>query len=52
MRLIDLRDTHRERARIDHELRPLPRRIDSRSGYGLAQTEVVDDNVQHVDAIA
>jgi len=52
VRLIDLGDTRRERARIDHELRPLPRRLDSRIGHGLAQTEVVNDNVQQVDAIA
>jgi hypothetical protein len=52
MRLIDLRDSRREGARIDHELHPLPRRLDSRIGHGLAQTEVVDDNVQGVDAIA
>ena len=45
MRLIDLRDTGRERACIDRELHPLPHRLNGRVGYRLAKTEVVDDDV-------
>ncbi len=52
MRLIDLRDTRRERACIDHELHPLPRRLDGRIGDRFAQTEVVNDNVHNFEAIA
>jgi hypothetical protein len=52
VRLIDLRDTSRERAGVDHELHALPRPLDGRIGHRFAQTEVVDDNVQEVDAIA
>ncbi len=52
MRLIDLRDTSRERACIDCEPHPFPNRINGRLGYRFAKTEVVDDNVHRVDAIA
>src|SRR5204863_3150977 len=50
MSLIDLRDTSRERACIDHELHPIPRRLDGRFRHWFTQTEVVDDDVQHTNA--
>ena len=52
MCLIDLRDTGRESACIDHELHPLPRRFDGCIRHRFAQTEVVDDDVQRIDVIA
>jgi hypothetical protein len=52
VRLIDLRDTGREPACIDHELHSLLRCLDGRVRHRFAQTEVVDDNVHQVDAIA
>ena len=52
VRLVDLRDTSRERACVDHELHAVPRRLNGRSRHRFAQTEVVDDNVQQLDAIA
>jgi hypothetical protein len=50
--VVDPRETRCERACIDHELHPLPRRLNGRIGHRFAQTEVVDDNVQLVDVIA
>jgi hypothetical protein len=52
VRLIDLRDTSRERACIDHKLHPVPRRLDGSVGHRFAQTEVVDDNVQQLEVNA
>lgn len=52
MLLIDLRGTRRERSCIDHELHSVPRGFDGCIRHRLAQTKVVDDNVQRVEAIA
>ena len=45
MPFVDLRDASRERARVNNELHPLPRRLDGRVGDRLAKAEVVDHDV-------
>ena len=51
MLVIDLRDTSRDRACVDDKLHPLPGRLHGRIGHRFAQAEVVDDDVQEVEAI-
>lgn len=49
MPLVDLRHTGREGSRTDHQLNRFPQRLDGRIGHGLAQTEVIDDDMQEPD---
>ena len=52
MPLIHLRETSRERARINDKVHPLARCQHGLVAYRFTQAEVIDDDMHEADAIA